>query len=387
MALDTVGILTPVEFGGEQPTVLTAVERQIFVNETPLYARLPHLPATSQVYSIVSYDVRGRTYALAADITNSATTLSIADASPFLNGDVLELTDGTNTERVEVMAAPNLTPTPNTLTVRRAREGTTGTAFALATPTVVRLLYNSRTGSEIDQQAHRAVRTSVEQYVQTFQNPVQVGGLANAIQNVSLPPGASSVFGLERAIMLLEILRDIEYAFYYGKGEKPAAVGDRAKTKGLRYLIPTANVRTGAGASYTFLNFVDDGLQKIYDVGGRPDVALCSTSFLSGIYRWAPNKTTFTNTVGTNRLGMPITGITMPMGAQEITFVPSLQLRSGTVALLTSEDLTVRPIRDLFWNQRGNRGDAMEGEWIGDYSLYMGHSSWHVWIDGITSYA
>jgi hypothetical protein len=181
MALDTVGILTPIDFPLEQPTVITAVEREIFVNEAPLYGRLAHRQATSETYTITSYDVRGRTYALGTgDITNSATSLPIADASPFLVGDVLELNDGTNSEYVEVVAAPTLTTTPNTLTIRRGRSSTSGTAFATATPTAIRLVGNSRTGAEVDQQAHRPIVTTLQQVVQTFQFPVQVNSSATS---------------------------------------------------------------------------------------------------------------------------------------------------------------------------------------------------------------
>src|SRR5438105_2663890 len=119
MALDTVGILTPIQFSAEQPTVLSAVVREVFVNEHPLYSRLPHVQATTETYTIIRYDVRGRTYALAADITNSGTSLSVTDLSWCQVGDVLELDDGTGLERVEVTASPNLAPTPNTATIRR----------------------------------------------------------------------------------------------------------------------------------------------------------------------------------------------------------------------------------------------------------------------------
>src|SRR4051794_9753265 len=136
MPLDTVGILTPIDFPSEQTTVLSAVDREVFVDEVPLFGRLAHRQATSETYTITSYDVRQRTYAVATGgITAVATTLPIADASPFMVGDVLEITDGTNTERVEVTAAPTLTTTPNTLTIRRAREGTAGAAF-VATNTI-----------------------------------------------------------------------------------------------------------------------------------------------------------------------------------------------------------------------------------------------------------
>jgi hypothetical protein len=392
MALDTVGILTPIDFPLEQPTQISAIMREIFVNEAPLFARLNHRQATSEVYTIDAYNVRQRTYTLGAgDLTNVATTLPIADASPFLVGDVLELDNGTSTERVEVTAAPNLAPTPNTLTIRRGREGTTGTAFLTAAPTTIRLVGNSRTGGEVDQQGHRPVVTQLQQIVQTMQFPVQVGGKAEAISNVALPPGVNSVMGRDRAIAALEFVRDVEYYMYYGKGEVPAASGDRGKMKGLKTLIGTfsggANVVTNAGASYTRAAFLAATAGKIYAQGGLADIVLCSTDFLGFLDTWVPNKTAQMGAGATNALGFPITTFVLPLNAQPMTFVPSLQLRPGTAAVLSSNDLEVRVLREMFWSPRGIRGDAMMGDWIGDYAINVNRPQYHAWVEGITSAA
>ena len=387
MALDTVGILTPIEFAAEQPTVITAVMREVFVNENPLFARLSHTKATSEVYTINSYDYRQRSYALGTgDLTNVAALLPLADASPFQVGDVLELDNGTAIERVEVLAPPVLTTTPNTLTIRRAREGTTAAAF-LTSATTVRLIANARTGAEIDQQAFRTVSTGLQQIVQTFQYPVQVGGKAEAISNVALPPGVTSVFGHDRAIKLGETVRDIENAMYYGKGEVPVAVGDRGKMKGLKTLIKSANVKTNAGASYTRTAFLADSVQKIYSAGGMPDTIVCSTDFLGYLDTWVPLKTAQMGNGKTSELGFPITTFVLPLGAQPLVFVPSLQLRAGTAIVLSSMDLEVRYLRELAWKPRERRGDAMEGDWIGDYAIHLGHPQWHAWVEGITSAA
>jgi hypothetical protein len=388
MALDTVGILTPIDFPLEQPTVITAVEREIFVNEAPLYGRLAHRQATSETYTITSYDVRGRTYALGTgDITNSATSLPIADASPFLVGDVLELNDGTNSEYVEVTAAPTLTTTPNTLTIRRARGGTSGTAFATATPTAIRLVGNSRTGAEVDQQAHRPIVTTLQQVVQTFMFPVQVGGKAEAIGNVALPPGVNSQMGYERAVAAKEFVRDVENTFYYGKGEAPAASGDRGKTKGLKQLIKAANVKTNAGGSYLRATFIADTISKIYAAGGMADVIVCSTDFLGFLDTWVPTKTAVMGSGQTKELGFPITSFVLPLQADPLVFIPSLQLRAGTAIVLSSNDIDVRTLREMYWNPRGVRGDAMMGDWIGDYCINVDHPQYHAWVEGITTVA
>lgn len=391
MALDTVGILTPIEFSAEQTTVLSAVAREVFVNEQPLFSRLPHVRATSETYTITRYDVRQQTFALGTgDLTNSATSLPIADASPFMVGDILELDNGTNVERVEVTAAPTLTTTPNTLTIRRGREGTSGTAFLTATPTVIRLIGNSRTGAEIDQQAYRPVVATLEQYVQTFQYPVQIGGKAERISNVALPPGVNSVMGRDRALKLVDAIREIERTFYYGEGEKPAAVGDRAKSKGLKKLITSyssgAHVKTNAGASYTRASFIADTIAKIYDAGGNPDVILCSTNFLTGLDTWVPTKTAIMGSA-TTTMGFPINTFVLPLTAMPLTFVPAPGLRPGTAIVLSSNDIDVRYLQEMTWTPRERRGDAIEGDWIGDYAINLGHPSWHAWVSGITSFA
>jgi hypothetical protein len=393
MALDTVGILTPIDFPLEQPTVISAVAREVFVNEAPLFGRLAHRQATAEVYTIIRYDVRQHNaVTIAADFAStSSTTLSLTDASPYQVGDVFEVTNGTQTERMEAMTAPVLTTTPNTIAVRRAREGTTGFAFLAATPSTARLIGNSRTGGEIDQQAFRPAVTPLQQIVQTFQFPVQIGGKAEAISNVALPPGVNSVMGRERAIKAVEFVRDVEYTAYYGLGEVPAAAGDRGKMKGLKTLIGSfnagANVTASAGASYTRQAFIAATIAKIYAQGGMPDVVLCSTDFLGFLDTWVPTKTAVMGSGQTAALGFPITTFVLPLNAQPLTFVPSLQMKPGSAFVLSSNDLDFRMLREMFWKPRGVRGDAEMGDWIGDYAINVSHPQWHAVVENITSAA
>ncbi len=402
MALDTVGILTPIDFPLEQVAQISAVTREVFTNEQPLFSRLPHVRATSETYTINRYDVRGglnrRTYAVGTGgITNAATSLPIADASMFQVGDVLELqqssandSGGTAIERVEVLAPPNLTANPNTLTIRRAREGTTAVAFAATD--VIYLVGNARTGGEVDQQGFRPTVTGLQQVVQTFQYPVQVGGKAEALQNVALPPGVNSVMGRDRAIKMVEFIRDVENTFYYGMGEVPMADGDRGKAKGLRTLIASynggSNVTSGTAlTNFTRQQFIAATIAKIYAAGGMADTIVCSTDFLGFLDTWVPNKTAMMGEGTTKELGFPITTFVLPLNGQPLSFVPSLQMRPGTAAVLSSNDIDVRVLRDMFWQPRGNRGDAWMGDWIGDYCINLAHPQWHAWLEGIQTAA
>lgn len=392
MALDINGILQPIQFYNERPTVISAVAREIFVNEAPLMMRLPRVPGKEVKYTKTIYDVRQRAYTVGTGgITNSATSLPIADGSPFMVGDVLELSGAAGTERVEVTADPGLGTTPNTLTIRRGREGTSGLAFTAGE--TVTLVGNSRTGAEVNQTGTRAVRSTLDFYAQTFQFPVQVGGLAEALSgNTPLPNGATSVFGFEKSVKLVEMVRDMEYTSYYGVGEDPGAAGDRGKQKGLKTLIASykggANVKTNAGASYTRQGFIADSVQKINDAGGDPDVILCSTDFLTGLDTWVPNKTAYMDSSRTTAvLGFPITEFILPLTAKPMKFIECLQLAKGTAVVLSSNDIRVRELRPEQWVPRGGRGDAAEGDWLATCNIDLDHPQFHAWVSGITSYA
>lgn len=387
MSLDVQGILQNISLVTEQSTVLYPYLREVFINETPFITRTRREPAEGQQYSIISYDVRPRIYTLNAAIVSGDTTITLTDTTPLLVGDVLELiiTGGASIERIEVTALPTAT----TATIRRAREGTTAIANDNTGNKTVTLIGNSRTGAEIDQSAKRTIRTSTAQYVQTFQNPVQVGGVAQAVRNTRLPAGISDVFSLEQKTAMTEMMRDEEYTSYYGLGEAPAAAGDRPKQKGLKTLISAynsgSNVNSSGGASYTFLNFVAQ-VQKAIDGGGDPDAVICSTDFVTGLQTWGFAKQQI-NEPRASLLGLPIKEIAVPFASGTLTFIPSYQLKKGTAIILTSKDALVRYIRPEFWNLRGNRGDAKEGDFIADICCELGHFGWHSFVEGVTSYA
>src|SRR4051794_22449171 len=69
-----------------------------FVNRCPIVTRTPRVPVGSTTFSIVSRRFRPRVTSLGAAVAPGDAQVTLADASPFMNGDVLELSSG---ERVE----------------------------------------------------------------------------------------------------------------------------------------------------------------------------------------------------------------------------------------------------------------------------------------------
>jgi hypothetical protein len=348
-----------------------------FVNRCPLVTRIPRVPVGSTTFTIISRSFRPRVATLANSIAVSDTQISLVDVSPFMNGDVLELASG---ERVEIIGDPNLAT--NTIPVRRSAEGTSaGTGAANDT---VRLIGNSRTGSEINQNGVAMKPVGVTQFCQTWQHPVQVGGSLQASSAFETSPGARTPFEQNKMDALQNLMDDLEYSSYYGRGEDPA-VASRPKQKGLKTLL-TANLTTNpinAGA-YKSTDFIRDTLQECRINGGDPDVLLVSSNFMTGLATWGQAVQRID--AGVNVFGTPIDVFEAPfLGGVSIIEAPLL--KPFTAICLTSSEVRMRMKRNEFWNPRGIRGDAYEGDWIAEGAIEVDNQAHHAWVEGITAFS
>lgn len=348
-----------------------------FVNRCPVVARTPRVSVGSTTFTMVGRGFRPRVAALAAPVAASDAQITLADASPFMNGDVLELVSG---ERVEIIAAPNVAT--NVVAVRRGVEGTLpGTGSA---NDVIRLIGNSRTGGEIDQKAIALRPTGVTQYCQTWQHPVQVGGSLQSSSGYQTSRGARSPLDQNKMDALQNLMDDMEVSTYYGRGEDPSVAG-RPKQKGIKTLLSVNNVAnpTNAGA-YKATDFLRDTLEACRIGGGDPDVLLLSTNFMVGLALWG--QSVMRVDAGTNVFGTPIDVFEAPfLGG--ITIIEAPLLKPGTAVALTSSEVRMRMKRNEFWSPRGSRGDAFEGDWVAEGAIEIENPSHHAWVEGITAFS
>ena len=354
-----------------------AVTSNWFINRCPLVTRSPRVPVGSTTFTIVKRGFRARTASVSSSIGISDTQILLADASPFMNGDVLELASG---ERVELTADPN--PVTNAVTVRRGIEGTSAGLGSIGD--TVRLISNSRTGAEINQNGIAQLPVGIAQFCQTWQHPVQIGGSLQASASYQGAPGAFTPFEQNKMIALQNMMDDMEVSSYYGRGEDPAVVS-RPKQKGLRTLIQTNNVTapTSAGA-YKASDLIRDTLQSARANGGNPDVLILSANFMSGLATWG--QAAMRIDAGVNVFGTPINVFEAPfLGGVAIIEAPLL--KPFTAICLTSSEVRMRMKRNEFWSPRGSRGDAFEGDWIAEGAIELDNESHHAWVEGITAFS
>ena len=348
-----------------------------FVNRCPLVTRVPRVPVGSTTFSIVSRSFRARFATVAAPIAAGDTEVSLVDASALMNGDVLELVSG---ERIEIIADPNLAN--NSVSVRRGAEGTTPGGGAANDS--IRLIGNSRSGSEINQNGVALKPVGVAQYCQTWQHPVQVGGSLQASSAFSTYSGVRTPFEQYKMDALQNLMDDMEYSSYYGRGEDPA-VALRPKQKGLRTLLTTNLTTNPANAgAYRAIDLIRDTLQQCRVNGGDPDVLLVSPNFMTGLATWGHAVQRID--AGVNVFGTPIDIFEAPfLGGVSIIEAPLL--KPFTAVCLTSNEIRMRMKRNEFWNPRGVRGDAYEGDWIAEGAIEVDNQAHHAWLEGITAFS
>jgi Family of unknown function (DUF5309) len=371
------GIQTAIQNQAEVRNNIYVVASNWFVNRCPLVTRIPRVPVGSTTFSIVSRSHRPRFATLAASVAVTDTQITLVDASPLMNGDVLALVSG---ERVEIIGDPNLVA--NTAPVRRAAEGTT--AGTGATNDVIQLIGNSRTGAEVNQNGIAQMPVAMNQFCQTWQHPVQVGGSLQASSSFQTYEAARTPFEQYKMDALQNLMDDMESTSYYGLGDDPALAA-RPKQKGLRTLLSstltTSPVNAGA---YKATDFIRDTLQLCRMNGGDPDVLLVSSNFMTGLATWGQAVQRID--AGVNVFGTPIDVFDAPfLGG--VSLIQAPLLKPGTAIALTSSEVRMRMKRNEFWNPRGIRGDAYEGDWIAEGAVEVDNQSHHAWVEGITAFS
>jgi hypothetical protein len=364
-ASTNVGVIQPEVYG---------IAINWFVNRTPLFSRLPKLPVGSMSFLCTNDNYRPRSVLMnnSGTINSSATSLVVDDGSGIVAGDVIEI----ESEQMLVTAVST-----NTLTIVRGHAGTT--AASHVDSQAVYLIGNTRTGAEVDVNGISRTPAPVTQYLQTVQHPYSVGGaLQSATNYVS---GFNSPLDRDRMLAMQHAVDDFESSMCYGSGVALAGATTRPMQKGLRTLISTNKTTspTNAGA-YKPSDFIRDGIQKAFDGGGRPTLAIVSTDFLTGLSVWG-------NAVqrvdaGTNIFGTAIEMFMSPF-VPGVALIPAPLLRAGTAVVLSGDEVRVRIKRPLVDKPRGSRGDAFEGDMIMEGAIELDNEAHHAWVSGITAYA
>jgi hypothetical protein len=373
-----IGLVGPYDFDGViKPDFFTGM-RITWFDQYPLVALLPEVSVSGVTVKAIDDAYRPNSTAIndANGTTNSATSLVVADASTFLPGDVLDI----ESEKVLVTA---VNATSNTLTITRGHASTT--AAAHNNGVTAYLVANSRTGSEVDQESITRVFDSSLTYPQTIQHPYQIGGSTEAsAPNMGIPGGFASMVGYQRAKAAQEVMRDFERACCYGKAVALAADTTRPAMNGLISRLTTNRATSPTNSNgYKPSDFVRDVMTAPASYGGKVDTLLLSNEYRNAFAIWGLNLTQVR--AGDTSLGNSFTRLVCEDLAATVYFCPLL--RPYTAIGLQSNELYMAWKRRPFDKPRGSRGDATEGDVIGEGTIVVNNESHHSFVTGVTAFA
>jgi hypothetical protein len=348
-----------------------------FTEQYPLVTRLNRAPENSILVYAVDDAYRARTVQAAAAANNAQTAITVTDSSFFLDGDVL-------LHESEYYVVTGRNTAANTITVTRGYLNST--AAAHNNNTAISLIGNTRTGGEVDQDAVTRTLDATATYCQTVQHPWQVAGsLESSSPAMAIPAGFASWREYVKFKAAGEVMRDFEVSIYRGKANALAADTTRPMMLGLENRLSTCKTTSPTNNSaYKPSDFIRDIMAAPGAQGGKVDVIVCSTDYRTGFTIWGMNL----EQVRYNdpAFGVDFNDLICPgLGGATILFSPLLP--SFTAIGLTSQEAQMRWKRAPMSYDRGRRGDAFEGDVIGEGTLVVNNESHHAWVSGVTAFA
>jgi hypothetical protein len=349
-----------------------------FTEQYPLVTRLQRKATSAITVYAVDDAYRARsTTANAAVANNTVTSLTLTDASFFLVGDVV-------LHESEKYLITAINTAANTATITRGYQNTT--AAAHNNSTTISLIGNTRTGGEVDQDAVTRTLDANATYCQTVQHPWQVAGsLDSASPSMAIPAGFGSWREYVKFKAMGEAYRDFEVSMYRSGAVALAADTTRPAMAGLENRLSTCKSTQPTNYSaYKPSDFVRDIMAAPGGQGGKVDVIVCSNEYRNGFAIWGMN-------LEQVRWNDPVFGVDFQdlvcpgLGGATILFSPLLP--TYTAIGLTSQEVSMYWKRAPASYDRGRRGDAFEGDVIGEGTIVVNNEAHHAWVSGVTAFA
>lgn len=377
-AYGTQGAVTPSQVQALTPNHIFGIATNWFANRTPLFSRLAKVPDGNPVFQMVGHSYRTRTSTLGAAALVGDATLTLADASSFMAGDVLRLLTG---EYVEITTDP--TPGSNVVAIRRGVGGST--ASAQTNGGSFRLVTNSRTGAEDNMKGISASGSAITQYMQTIIEPYSVGGGVQSNTAFPLVPGSNTPFNQFEMDAMQNAADDAEMAACYGISESNAATGGRAKMGGFKNIL-LSNVVTGPAdaAAYKSTSFQRDLLTAPRMKGGKPQTVVVASNWMDAFTLWSTPLQKLE--AGTTEFGVPVEVYYAPfLGGVEIW--ESSLLPPFTAFSMTKEEVRWRVKRAMIRQPLAKTGDIEKGMVLQELAIEIDNEQHHGWLEGVTAFS
>ncbi len=295
------------------------------------------------------------------------TTITVADGSIFEPKHVVKVG-----EELALITAVN----GNDLTVTRGYAGTT--AAAISEGDKVEFQFVEGVEGADARKARYKARKRVSNITQIFDETVSISGTAAATSEY----GIDDLYEYEKQKKLLELALQLEKAVINGV-KYESQDGTVRQMGGIRQFIKT-NVTDAAGAALT-LTHLGDAFQAIYEAGGfatggnyKIIVGAKQKRALS-----AADADKISITRQDNGRGQVVDHYLSDFGAAEILL--NNNLAPDEVLIVDANRIELKPLqgRDFAHTYMGAKGDYVEGQIVGEFTLKLEQEKAHARIKGL----
>jgi len=304
---------------------------------------------------------------LTAELTNSATTVAVADGSIFQAKHVIKIG-----EELALVTAV----TGNNLTVTRGYAGTTATTAVNGAKVEFQFVEGVE-GADA-RKARFKSRKRVSNLTQIFDESISISGTAAATSEY----GIDDLYEYEKQKKLLELALQLEKAVINGV-KYESADGKVRQMGGIRQFIKS-NVFDAAGASLT-LNKLGDAFQAIYEAGGFATGGnykiIVGAKQKRAISAADSDKVSITRQ--DNGRGQVVDFFLSDFGAAEILL--NNNLAPDEVLIIDANRVAIKPLqtREFSHTFMGRTGDLITGQIVGEFTLEFHQEKAHARIKGL----
>jgi len=261
------------------------------------------------------------------------------------------------------------------LTVTRGYAGTT--AGAIAQDDEIEILYNESEEGKDARPARAKQRVMKYNYTQIFDETIEVSGSTMEVAQY----GVDNEYDRQRLHKQTELMLQLEKALINGIEYNN---GTKRFMRGIRSFI-TTNVIDGSGAA-DVAEAINDGLEKIYVAGGFQESAARYVVMVPAKQKRkisALGKDQVRYEVSDNVLGRAVDMLITDFG--EYPVVLNNNLKQDEVFIVDINRIAIRPLgsRSFAHEFMGRKGDYIQGQILGEYTLEFRQEKAHARIKGL----